>query len=146
MHDTPILPPLTADQFASPGGRPPDGLPEVVLPQPMKDLAVVSFEGENRLREGVDMDMDETLATPGESARQEAVEDSSGGLVEGKESYASMAARNSGVLGKSSTSCGFSDDDIVVLEDDYVIDHSGAIPSIKFSDRVHEQNDKTMQN
>ncbi|KAL4347760.1 hypothetical protein GQ457_17G013960 [Hibiscus cannabinus] len=57
-----------------------------------------------------------------------------------------MAARNPSDTGKSSASYTFSKENIVVLEDIYVIDHSGKIPSIKFLDRVHEQIDKSMRN
>ncbi|KAL4278247.1 hypothetical protein GQ457_03G020180 [Hibiscus cannabinus] len=108
--------------------------------------AVVSTEGEIRLSEVADVAMDETLTTPGRSVGRTVVGDSLTGIDKGKASYASMAARNNGVSGKSSISSGLSDDYIIVLEDDYVIDHSGTILSIKFSDRVHEQIHITIRN
>ncbi|KAK9045998.1 hypothetical protein V6N11_051901 [Hibiscus sabdariffa] len=131
MHDTSTLLLPTADRFVGPGGRPSDGLPEV---------------GEIRLSEVADVAMDETLTTLGRSIGRTVVGDSLTWIDKGKASYASMAARNNGVSGKSSISSGLSDDYIVVLEDDYVIDHSGTILSIKFSDRVHGQIDITIRN
>ncbi|KAK8572710.1 hypothetical protein V6N13_048291 [Hibiscus sabdariffa] len=152
MHDTPFLPPpLTADQFVGPGGRPPDVLPEVVIPQSserpslliheedsqsfkrpkertptLADMqAAGSLNSVNGMREGADMDMDVSHANPCGFAGQKVIENTSEGLVKGKESYAIMAAKNSRVLGESNISCGFSDDDVVVLEDDYQQNNMG---------------------
>ncbi|KAK9027854.1 hypothetical protein V6N11_067676 [Hibiscus sabdariffa] len=77
---------------------------------------------------------------------QDHTEVSKDGLVIDKVSYANMAARNTTHPENSSISSNFHVDDIVVLEDDYVVDHSGKIPSIKFSNRVHEQIDHSMRN
>ncbi|KAK8985050.1 hypothetical protein V6N11_082667 [Hibiscus sabdariffa] len=68
------------------------------------------------------------------------------GSVPNNVSYAAMAGHEPNPHGKSNISSSLSDDDIVVLEDDYVIDQFGKIPSIKFSNHVHEQIDNSMRN
>ncbi|KAK8613303.1 hypothetical protein V6N13_101068 [Hibiscus sabdariffa] len=77
MHDTPFLPPLpTVDQCVGPDGRPPYGLPE----------AVDSTIGENGMRDGADMDMDDSYVTSRGVARQKVIENLPEGLAMGKES------------------------------------------------------------
>ncbi|KAL4339458.1 hypothetical protein GQ457_08G033150 [Hibiscus cannabinus] len=38
------------------------------------------------------------------------------------------------------------DDEVLIMEEDIFVDKSGVIPSIQFSDRVHDQVDKNMRN
>ncbi|KAL4346395.1 hypothetical protein GQ457_17G004810 [Hibiscus cannabinus] len=61
-------------------------------------------------------------------------------------SYAGMVRRNPNVNGKNAAdSWEWNADDVKVLDDDYVIDRTRPIPSIKFSDRVHDQIDRSMR-
>ncbi|KAK9037220.1 hypothetical protein V6N11_022139 [Hibiscus sabdariffa] len=56
-----------------------------------------------------------------------------------KLSYAKMVAKNPAVTDNSSLSTGLPMDDVIVLEEDYIIYMNAPFPSIKFSDRVHNQ-------
>ncbi|XP_039039738.1 uncharacterized protein LOC120177789 [Hibiscus syriacus] len=57
-----------------------------------------------------------------------------------------MVANTSRARKTLNTGCGINDDEIVVLDEDYVIDKSDAFPTIKFSEKVHDQIDKNMRN
>ncbi|KAK8579277.1 hypothetical protein V6N12_069605 [Hibiscus sabdariffa] len=139
MHITPLLSSLPSTaQFVGPRGRPPDDLPDVVMPQSHERCSSVSAV--------VDVAMDDSRPASCLLELQQHNGVPADGSVEWKVSYATMVARNPSNTGKSSASHTFSEDDIVVLEDDYVIAHSGKIPSIKFLNRVHEQIDKSMRN
>ncbi|KAK8510729.1 hypothetical protein V6N13_024819 [Hibiscus sabdariffa] len=65
-----------------------------------------------------------------EEARQMTMAD------KGKETYALMATRVAGVHGSSLSGDGKDKDNVVALEEDYVIDRTGPFLSVKFSDRV----------
>ncbi|KAL4302118.1 hypothetical protein GQ457_10G024680 [Hibiscus cannabinus] len=65
--------------------------------------------------------------------------------AKGVETYATMVSKGTG-NGEISSSGGFGKDYVVVLADDFVIDRSGPFPSVKFSDRVHDQIDRNMCN
>ncbi|KAK8676932.1 hypothetical protein V6N13_142491 [Hibiscus sabdariffa] len=126
MHITPLLSSLPSTaQFVGPRGRPPDDLPDVVMPQSHERCSSVSAV--------VDVAMDDSRPASCLLELQQHNGVPADGSVEWKVSYATMVARNPSNTGKSSASHTFSEDDIVVLEDDYVIAHSGKIPSIKYS-------------
>ncbi|KAL4361440.1 hypothetical protein GQ457_04G013710 [Hibiscus cannabinus] len=173
MLDTPRLPTLPViAQFICLRGRPPNCLSDVVLPQPPKRAclsalqedsrvskkakdnnpiidsphAFISFKDGNHASIMPDVAMDDSRSAPCLRDLQQHNKVSMDGSVTGKLSYANMAARHPNHTEKSSDSSNFLGDDIVVLEDDYVIDHSGKIHSIKFSNRVHEQIDHSMRN
>ncbi|KAK8681458.1 hypothetical protein V6N13_053861 [Hibiscus sabdariffa] len=48
--------------------------------------------------------------------------------------------------GKSVVSGDFLFDNVMVLDEDYIIDRSGPFSSIKFSNQVHDQIDSNMRN
>ncbi|KAK9046437.1 hypothetical protein V6N11_052324 [Hibiscus sabdariffa] len=130
MHDTPLLPPLSSTaQFVGLRSRPPDDLLGVVMPQ-LHESAVADVAMDDPRLASCLLELQQQNGVPAD------------GFVEGKVSYTTMATRNPSNTRKSSASHTFSEDDIVVLEDDYVIDHFGEIPSIKFLNRVHGQIDK----
>ncbi|KAE8702157.1 hypothetical protein F3Y22_tig00110500pilonHSYRG00187 [Hibiscus syriacus] len=81
-----------------------------------------------------------------ESAIQKETGDKPEIEIRGKATYASMVANTSRARKTLNTGCGINDDEIVVLDEDYVIDKSGAFPTIKFSEKVHDQIDKNMRN
>ncbi|KAK8997163.1 hypothetical protein V6N11_020647 [Hibiscus sabdariffa] len=98
--------------------------------------------------EGADVALEKEVSIEdGSAARQdlkpndEAVPDTTG-----KKSYASMVARSHDRRpSKEHIGC-FDADNITVLEEDVIIDRSGKIPTICFSNRVHDQIDLTMRN
>ncbi|KAK8503518.1 hypothetical protein V6N12_066205 [Hibiscus sabdariffa] len=63
-----------------------------------------------------------------------------------KESYASMAAKSSGAGVRGKPAATLTDEEVIILEEDVIVDKSGAIPSIQFSDRVHDQVNCNMRN
>ncbi|KAK8655612.1 hypothetical protein V6N13_108186 [Hibiscus sabdariffa] len=145
--------------------RRPDRLSEVVLPQPLERTGFPASHEDARttekakednpsldslhdlasFKEGNPVGTVPDVAMDNSQFAQDHTEVSKDGLVIDKVSYANMAARNTTHPENSSISSNFHVDDIVVLEDDYVVDHSGKIPSIKFSNRVHEQIDHSAE-
>ncbi|KAL4341777.1 hypothetical protein GQ457_08G026220 [Hibiscus cannabinus] len=173
MPDNPSFPALstTARSFG-PGGRPPDGLTKVVLPQPLErtcmsdsledariskkakddDPSMDSLNASGSLQTDIPVDsVPDVAMTESRSAHEVSVlpsrtEGFREGLLPDSVSYANMAARNPSSPKKSNESPIFPEDDVVVLEDDYTIDRSGKIPAIKFSSRIHDQIDHNMRN
>ncbi|KAK8589293.1 hypothetical protein V6N12_023695 [Hibiscus sabdariffa] len=169
MPDALSLPPLPVNaQFLGPEGRPPDVLSAVMLPQPLERHGVPgsqedarqykkakdrdnlhdseSINGGNTASIIADVAMDLSRTESGLLNVQSQTETPTTGVVEGKLSYTTMAARHSPHMQKLGDPPSFPEDNIVVLDEDYVIDQSGKIPSIKFSTRVHEQIDNSMCN
>ncbi|KAE8711373.1 hypothetical protein F3Y22_tig00110294pilonHSYRG00004 [Hibiscus syriacus] len=59
-----------------------------------------------------------------------------------KPTYASMAAKNTVQDPRVGFGYRFESDTVEVLDEDCIIDETGEFPTIKFSDRVHDQIDK----
>ncbi|KAK8512132.1 hypothetical protein V6N12_031860 [Hibiscus sabdariffa] len=118
--------------FGGFGGRPPDSRAPSVgsLPTGREGIPVVGRS------------MGESLSQD-QSDGQENSDDIDCNFAGAKENetYASMVSKGTGSAGVSS-SVGIGKDDVVVLADDFVIDRSGPYPSVKFSDRVHDQIDR----
>ncbi|KAK9030564.1 hypothetical protein V6N11_031986 [Hibiscus sabdariffa] len=173
MSDNPSFPTLSATaRSLGPGGRPPDCLSEVVLPQSLERTCLSGSHEDARIskkakdnnpsldclnvsvssKAGIPIDsvpdvaMAESRPAHEFSELQNRTEGSKEGLLSGTVSYANMAARHPTSPGNSSESLIFPEDDIVVLKDDYAIDCSGKIPSIKILSRIHEQIDHNMRN
>ncbi|KAL4362433.1 hypothetical protein GQ457_04G029140 [Hibiscus cannabinus] len=64
----------------------------------------------------------------------------------GKASYAHMVAKSGSGEERTKSAATLTDEEIVILENDVLVDRCGAIPSIQFSDRVHDQVDRNMRN
>ncbi|KAL4353334.1 hypothetical protein GQ457_06G018260 [Hibiscus cannabinus] len=64
----------------------------------------------------------------------------------GKETYASMAARGRSGSGEHDTGRDSESDEIVVHDEDCIVDESGAFPTIRFAERVHDKIDWNMRN
>ncbi|KAE8711475.1 hypothetical protein F3Y22_tig00110293pilonHSYRG00100 [Hibiscus syriacus] len=60
-----------------------------------------------------------------------------------KPTYASMAAKNTVQDPRVGFGYRFESDTVEVLDEDCIIDETGEFPTIKFSDRVHDQIDKS---
>ncbi|KAK8648888.1 hypothetical protein V6N13_129630 [Hibiscus sabdariffa] len=63
----------------------------------------------------------------------------------GKASYAHMVAKSGSDEERGKSAATLTDEEVVILENDVLVDRRGAIPSIEFSDRVHDQVDRNMQ-
>ncbi|KAL4383220.1 hypothetical protein GQ457_15G009900 [Hibiscus cannabinus] len=61
-------------------------------------------------------------------------------------SYASVVARDSVRMGNSSDEHCLNPDDIVVRDEDCIVTETGDFPTIKFSERIHDQIDHSMKN
>ncbi|KAK8977759.1 hypothetical protein V6N11_000086 [Hibiscus sabdariffa] len=57
--------------------------------------------------------------------------------------YAAMLAKSGAEGGGAKQTLNFTEDEVVVLDEDYLVDESGAFSTIKFSDHVHDQIDKS---
>ncbi|KAL4388825.1 hypothetical protein GQ457_09G008060 [Hibiscus cannabinus] len=64
----------------------------------------------------------------------------------GKASYAHMVAKSGSDEERGKSAATLTDEEVVILENDVLVDRRGAIPSIQFSDRVHDQVDRNMRN
>ncbi|KAL4339633.1 hypothetical protein GQ457_08G021450 [Hibiscus cannabinus] len=150
-----------ASHFIGPGGRPPDCTPTVVLSQSHESnnfpaLVKVSHVSkkakdvvtgvENSVSNSPDVTMDDSLLTSELGNQPQQEQTITNGTRLGNVSYTTMASRIPNDKGKMGASSSCSMDDVVILEDDYVIDRSGKIPSIKFSNRIHEHIDNNMRN
>ncbi|KAK8612360.1 hypothetical protein V6N13_092476 [Hibiscus sabdariffa] len=56
-----------------------------------------------------------------------------------KETYASMVAKLNNAEERGKSTAMITDEEVVILEEDVIVEKDVAIPSIKFSDRVHDQ-------
>ncbi|KAK8554310.1 hypothetical protein V6N12_031275 [Hibiscus sabdariffa] len=65
--------------------------------------------------------------------------------VGGRESYASMAAKTGSCDSGYDKVVDYTDEEVIVMDEDCVVDESETISIIKFSERVHEQIDKRPQ-
>ncbi|KAE8710075.1 hypothetical protein F3Y22_tig00110328pilonHSYRG01226 [Hibiscus syriacus] len=81
-----------------------------------------------------------------ESAKQKETGDKPETEIRGKATYASMIVNTFRARKMLNTGCGINDDEIVVFEEDYVIDKLCVFPTIRFSEKVHDQIDKNMRN
>ncbi|KAL4308775.1 hypothetical protein GQ457_01G007430 [Hibiscus cannabinus] len=147
-------------------GRPPDVAIQLSCPSPLercRDPGVPKYEPvDKRARnreEVLDTNMMEVEEGQNEEASDKVGTDLTSGEavgrendrgpvdnLTGKESYASMVARNSGSGAVQDGVCDAGSVEIKVSENDYVIDRSGPFPTIKFSDKVHDQIDRNMRN
>ncbi|KAK8578676.1 hypothetical protein V6N12_069022 [Hibiscus sabdariffa] len=57
-----------------------------------------------------------------------------------------MVVESKGLDGDVARVPGFIDKDVVIMQDDIILDRSGAIPLIQITDRVHDQIDHNMCN
>ncbi|KAL4308431.1 hypothetical protein GQ457_01G006790 [Hibiscus cannabinus] len=152
-------------EFDNPGGRPPEEMPAIdqtsvrerqASPSPL-DSDRFSKKGHNEVPEimhGTASDMDaegELQSVSGDELLQKTGSRTADAVLidpanPGKESYVIklLGAQKIGGIGDSSKS--FSDAEIIILDDDVLLDRSGAIPSIQFSNRVHDQVDRNMRN
>ncbi|KAL4341889.1 hypothetical protein GQ457_08G023010 [Hibiscus cannabinus] len=163
---------LMSRRFKDASGRPPDEVPHVPLsptlersasPTPLEGQSVVkrscTREGSEAARESmaldadVDFDLvgsDDDCNVPGDGityARNTAPLTSGDGLKEGV-SYASKVMSNS-IDGYGSGSPGKKgpfEDVVSILEDDVILNRAIPIPSIQFSNLVHDQIDHNMRN
>ncbi|KAL4291177.1 hypothetical protein GQ457_14G014560 [Hibiscus cannabinus] len=143
-------------------GRPPDDVIQLLCPSPLercREPGVIECESVDKRacnrEEVLDANMMEieegqkeeasaeggTVLTSGEAAGRGPVDN-----LAGKESYASMVARNSGSGAVQDGVCDAGSVEVKVSESDYVIDRSGPFPTVKFSDKVHDQIDRNMRN
>ncbi|KAL4364336.1 hypothetical protein GQ457_04G016940 [Hibiscus cannabinus] len=93
-----------------------------------------------------DVAIDEHLSSHVQSEYRNNIGDLDIVVVGNRESYASMVARNPVGVWDSGVPSMFSNDDVVVLDEDCIIDRSSGFLSIKFSDHVHNQIDRNMRN
>ncbi|KAL4309714.1 hypothetical protein GQ457_01G040300 [Hibiscus cannabinus] len=155
--------PLTLRQIDEFGGRPPDGIPEI---PPVISLERPSspslLEGQSVMKkvrssvdveeisDGVDMDAEisdghvregavRTTFLPSEPVQRMASQEGDGA------SYASKVLEGQNRASASKLS-GFIEQEITIAAEDLKIDNLGPIPSIRFSDRVHDQVDHNMRN
>ncbi|KAK9020797.1 hypothetical protein V6N11_010811 [Hibiscus sabdariffa] len=56
-----------------------------------------------------------------------------------------MAAKSSGAGERGKPAATLTDEEVIILEEDMIVEKHGAIPSIQFSDRVHDQVDRNMR-
>ncbi|KAL4295420.1 hypothetical protein GQ457_12G019050 [Hibiscus cannabinus] len=161
---------LPSRRFKDAGGRPPDEVPHVprppmlersVSPTPLEGQSVVKRsctpEGSEAARESmaldadVDIDLvgsDDDRNVPGDgitSARNTAPLTSGEGLKEDV-SYASKVMSNSIDGSGSPGKKGPFEDVVSILEDDVILNRASPIPSIQFSNQVHDQIDHNMRN
>ncbi|KAK9012129.1 hypothetical protein V6N11_040198 [Hibiscus sabdariffa] len=148
--------------FGLHGGQPPDMLAPLgrvqVLERPASPTELVSQraakKGKSNLdhTEGMELESEavEVLSAgvTDRAADPIVMEKTGGAAVNGvdKVSYAAMAAKPVSSNVSSGKSFNFTEEEVVVLDEDCLVDDSGAFPMIKFSDRVHDQIDKNMQN
>ncbi|KAL4363347.1 hypothetical protein GQ457_04G016640 [Hibiscus cannabinus] len=109
--------------YENPGGRPPEG---------MGQIGVISAL--ERHSSPVDLE-DQRLAKKGRNDDTEESKDMEVDFAEGSTSTDSVHVDT-----------GNRPDDVEVLDEDCIIENSGAFPIIRFSDRVHDQLDRSMQN
>ncbi|KAK8509966.1 hypothetical protein V6N11_028973 [Hibiscus sabdariffa] len=63
-----------------------------------------------------------------------------------KVSYVNMVVGSNGLDEDVARVSGFIDKDVIIMQEDIILDQFGFIPSIQFSDRVHDQIDHNMRN
>ncbi|KAL4333578.1 hypothetical protein GQ457_07G001170 [Hibiscus cannabinus] len=137
MLETPLLPQsVLTSHFVGPGGRPPDCTPAVVLPQShernnfpaLVEDSCVSKKAKDdvtRVKKSVsnslDVTMDDSPPTSELGNQPQQEQTITDGARLGNVSYATMAYRIPNDKGKMGASSSFSMDDVVILEDDYLI-------------------------
>ncbi|KAK8534596.1 hypothetical protein V6N12_057240 [Hibiscus sabdariffa] len=154
------------DPHLDPGGRPPDPMIQMGLPavlersdspaaledqrEPKKNKNSGVAQGDGTLDgESMAMEADLEADTNGISVQRSVGGDSAPqqvGLNSGKASYASMVTQGLGRAGHRFEEDVLSPDNVIVLDEDCIISDSGDYPTIKFSDRVHDQIDRSMMN
>ncbi|KAL4285073.1 hypothetical protein GQ457_16G011210 [Hibiscus cannabinus] len=147
-------------------GRPPDAVIQLSCPPPLercREPGVIECEPVDKRACNREVVLDANMMEVEEGQKEEV--SAEGGTVPtsgeaigrendrgpvdnlaGKESYASMVARNSDSGADQDGVCDAGSVEIKVSESDYVIDRSGPFPTVQFSDKVHDQIDRNMRN
>ncbi|KAK8973834.1 hypothetical protein V6N11_076713 [Hibiscus sabdariffa] len=137
--------------------RPPDGIPQVSRFPPLERLASPTLLEQQRSAKKakgnseIDSGHDSMTIDDDQSVGPTVVETDMNQQTEGnqdgeKSTYVGkvMANGSVGIGGNGPT--GFREDDVTILEDEIILDHNSPIPSIQFSNRVHDQIDHNLRN
>ncbi|KAK9003234.1 hypothetical protein V6N11_060798 [Hibiscus sabdariffa] len=144
----------TPRAYEEPGGQPPDGNPVLPLPPSLeRSPSPTPLEGENgskRVRSNADgIGQFDTVAMETEfnstatrdvgdiSLLQEM--DAAAVTKQSDTTYASKVQSNGMNKSKDKNTNDFFDQEIKILDEDVIVNTSGSIPSIQFSNRVHDQ-------
>ncbi|KAL4347060.1 hypothetical protein GQ457_17G006600 [Hibiscus cannabinus] len=158
----------TPHVYEETGGQPPDGNPVLPLPPSLeRSPSPTPLEGENgskRVRNNAygygqfdtvametEMNFNDTRDVGEISLLQEMdvadvpkQSDASTGVVDA--TYASKVRSNGMNNSRDKNTTDFFDQEIKILVDDIILNTSGSIPSIQFSNRVHDQVDHNIRN
>ncbi|KAK8497293.1 hypothetical protein V6N12_033193 [Hibiscus sabdariffa] len=137
--------------------RPPDGIPQVSRFPPLERPASPTLLEQQRSAKKakgnseIDSGHDSMTIDDDQSVGPTVVETDMNQQTEGnqdgeKSTYVGkvMANGSVGIGGNGPT--GFREDDVTILEDEIILDHNSPIPSIQFSNRVHDQIDHNLRN
>ncbi|KAK9031567.1 hypothetical protein V6N11_055863 [Hibiscus sabdariffa] len=157
--------PIDQDRYENPGGRPPERVGQVdvplVLERPaspvvLEDQRIAkkgkSGEGDgdggsaNTRVKDMDADCPEGMSVDGNTDERVDIPGRHAGDGDKQPlSYASVTAKGSTPEGIRQDDSLLDPDAVEVLDEDCVIDNSGAFPTIAFSERVHSQVDQTVE-
>ncbi|KAL4297420.1 hypothetical protein GQ457_12G008290 [Hibiscus cannabinus] len=155
--------------YGNPSGRPPEeNIPTVLAPQFERPASPTSLEGQSCAKKGKSdgslgdngsEDMDADGVTVINDGLKDADRADSGDALKagdsqlqfenpslGKATYASVVDKDSSNSNMAKSGSKFVEEEIEVLAEDVIIDKSEPIPSIRFSNRVHERIDRNMRN
>ncbi|KAL4324940.1 hypothetical protein GQ457_11G023650 [Hibiscus cannabinus] len=122
--------------YGNPSGRPPEeSIPNVFAPQYERPASPTPLEGQSLAKK----DSCDAL-----KARKSQLHSESSTL--GKATYASVVDKDSSHSNTAKSGSKFVEEEVEVLAEDVIIDKSEPIPSIRFSNRVHERIDRNMRN
>ncbi|KAK9002982.1 hypothetical protein V6N11_060556 [Hibiscus sabdariffa] len=137
-------------EVINPGGRPPDGLPNITG-DTIRERATSPFDldslrsSKKGCLNSVDlMESNNSTIEANEGIPQVGVEP--GVALHGEAVKDSYASKLSGKQSKDGANHCFLKDEVLIRKEDIIEDCHGKIPSIQFSDRVHDQIDNNLRN
>ncbi|KAL4311375.1 hypothetical protein GQ457_01G022070 [Hibiscus cannabinus] len=138
------------------GSRPPDGIPQVSRFPPLERPASPTLLEQQRSAKKakgnseIDSGHDSMTIDDDQSVGSTVVETDMNQQTEGnqdgeKSTYVGKVMANCSVGIGANGPTSFREDDVTILEDDIILDRNRPIPSIQFSDRVHDQIDHNLR-
>ncbi|KAL4386741.1 hypothetical protein GQ457_09G028410 [Hibiscus cannabinus] len=136
------------------GGQPPGEAVDLgsvkILERPASptELEAVWASKKGRNDDGLEtsMEVEESVMDGGESRTVPLSPERGEDKTEKAATYAEMLAKSGTMGAAAKRTLNFTEEEVVVLDEDCLIEESGAFSTIKFSERVHAQIDKSMRN